>query len=80
MVDHFQKMLDLHNKTARMERLAYGVNIQAALSKPYGQWSWSFGFDGYGGKSAGPAVHAKPLNEMKGARGLNHAEQVSDQA
>lgn len=74
---HWQKQLDLHNFTARQERLCYGSNISLARMAPFGLVLWSFALDGYSTfKSSGPSLHAKPLCDLKGGPGLSGAEQL----
>ena len=75
--DYYQKELDLHNLIARHERLAYGCNISLAFAAPFGQYIWSFAQDAVSSfTTSGPACHAKPLRDLKGAAGLSGAEQL----
>ena len=77
--EYYQQELDLHNFIARADRLAYGCNCSLAETKPLGKHLWSFAQDAISTHTtSGPACHAKPLRDLKGAgSGLASAEQLS---
>lgn len=71
---HYEQKLLQHNTQARWERLAYAVRVAAGSAK---KQAWSFGMDGYCSfKSSCFTIRGKPMRDMKGASGLNKAEQI----